>query len=466
MDNEKNELFDEAVKLVSDITIPAGPILHILAGDEAYDEMSKKCNMVTTACMFDLVRTSESTLDIIQGYIDKVHDAENKKRDADILYELNEELKELKDKYNSDNIKYCPVDSFDILKKPEFTEFFGEEFFNKVPEMVDVITNAKYFNLAGELHFRLRHNTSYIGWHSETKAYYEKRMEIVYRNIGNILSNVYTNNTIFDYGVMTSILLYLSDNNEYAVRDIFVKKYGFWIFNKQNLENLKEFIGDSKVLEIMAGTGYIGHILSNNGIDVLSVDNGSLNHRFDVLYKRDECMDCLDAIRKYGEKYDVLLMSWVPYQSDIGAQAMKLYHEINPNGAIIWIGEGEGGCCGDDCDFEVMDEIGRSIELEEIFNNNFEQFDGIHDEAYIMDPTGERKMTKYVRVSKEFMLDEDIRNAVADGAGIPREFLINDGIFSSISNIPLTNGVKQLLSDSAFITGNNKNYTKFTKFDG
>jgi hypothetical protein len=45
-----------------------------------------------------------------------------------------------------------------------------------------------------------------------------------------------------------------------------------------------------------------------------------------------------------------------------------------------------------------MEKIGRSKELEDIFNHNFEQFMYINDEAYIMDPTGKRTMTKYTAV--------------------------------------------------------------------
>ena len=150
----------------------------------------------------------------------------------------------------------------------------------------------------------------------------------------------------------------------------------------------------------MGGTGYVGKILSNNGIDIISTDNNQWADHFDTIYKRDESIDCISAVKKYGKDCDVLIMSWVPFGSSIGADTMQLYHEINPNGAIIWIGEQEGGACGSDEDFEVMDSIGRNEELEKFFNYSFEQFNGMHDEAFIMDPTGKRSMTKYIRGNK------------------------------------------------------------------
>ena len=208
-------------------------------------------------------------------------------------------------------------------------------------------------------------------------------------------------NTILDYGVMTLALSYIAGGlTILTARDVFIRKYGYWIINQQNVTNLKEFIGNSKVLEVMAGTGYVGKILSNNGIDIISTDNNEWADHFDTIYKRDESIDCISAVKKYGKDCDVLMMSWVPFGSSIGADTMQLYHEINPNGAIIWIGEQEGGACGSDEDFEVMDSIGRNEELEKFFNYSFEQFNGMHDEAFIMDPTGKRSMTKYIRGNK------------------------------------------------------------------
>ena len=208
----------------------------------------------------------------------------------------------------------------------------------------------------------------------------------------------YNNNQIPDRGVLTLLFNYMYKFDLYSIRDTFIKNFGYWIINQQNINNLKEFIGNSKVLEIMAGTGYVGNLLATNGINIVSTDNNSWSGTFKTVYRRDECIDCIKAIEKYGKECDVLLMSWVPYQETIGAKAMSLYHEINPNGAIIWIGEPEGGCCGCDEDFEVMEKIGRSEELEDIFNYNFEQFIYMNDEAYIMDPTGKRTMTKYIGV--------------------------------------------------------------------
>lgn len=292
----------------------------------------------------------------------------------------------------SSAVKYCHKDSFDMLKRPEFADIFKDEFFNNADTIFNVITNNKYFDLANAIAYELRgHITS-----KSIQKYRQQDMDFVENEISKFLHKMYQSNIILDYGMMLAALNHISNGRLYFARDVFIKTYGFWIINRQNINNLKEFIGNSKVLEIMAGTGYVGKLLKDQDIDIISIDDGSWSDTFDEIHYRTENIDCLDAIRKYGNDCDVLLMSWVPLRSDIGGESMKLYHEINPKGAIIWIGEDEGGCTGSDMDFEVMDEIGRSSELEDIFNCNFERFNGIHDEAFIMDPTGKRKMTQYV----------------------------------------------------------------------
>lgn len=259
----------------------------------------------------------------------------------------------------------------------------------------NTLSTTSYYNLVTSLRFVLDKLDDELEIFPQKKIvnYIE-----IKREIEKFLSDNYNSNQILDRGVLTLLFTYINKIAFFTPREVFIKNFGYWIINQQNVNNLKEFIGNSKVLEIMAGTGYVGNILAMNGIDIISTDDGSWNNTFNKIYRRDESIDCIKAIEKYGKECDVLLISWVPYMENIGAKAMSLYHEINPNGAIIWIGEPAGGCCGDDEDFEVMEKIGRSKELEDIFNHNFEQFMYINDEAYIMDPTGKRTMTKYIAV--------------------------------------------------------------------
>ena len=123
--------------------------------------------------------------------------------------------------------------------------------------------------------------------------------------------------------MITLLFTYINKIALFSPREVFIKNFGYWIINQQNVNNLKEFIGNSKVLEIMAGTGYVGNILAMNDIDIISTDDGSWNNTFNKIYRRDECIDCIKAIEKYGKECDVLLVSWVPYMENIGAKAMS-----------------------------------------------------------------------------------------------------------------------------------------------
>ena len=56
----------------------------------------------------------------------------------------------------------------------------------------------------------------------------------------------------------------------------------------------------------------------------------------------------MEAIKKYGKDYDILLCSW-PRESSNITEALLTMREVNPDMVMIYIGELYGGCCaGDD----------------------------------------------------------------------------------------------------------------------
>jgi hypothetical protein len=121
------------------------------------------------------------------------------------------------------------------------------------------------------------------------------------------------------------------------------------------LKPLADFIGSGKCLEIMAGRGVLAKGLKDLGIDIIATDN------YDWLDKKDtwidvEDMDCVKAVRKYIKDMDYMLCSW-PYVYSPMGECMNLMRELNPLCKLIYIGEGETGCCADAEFFEFLVDV-------------------------------------------------------------------------------------------------------------
>lgn len=400
IDNEK--LVRDTVNsiIANDVLLPTD-ILRILVGDSEYIKMLESGLLSHIIYLLDYIGRDVWMMKCIDIYAKRRIDKGVYTSYSEVVYVLKERLHDVVLLNEGKAKVYYTEDGLDILKDQKYMDFFDTRLFSNFDFAVGILRTIPYYSMPDMIRlipYRVfKPDIVYINSPNGRRTIYNEIKD----GVGKFLEDIYMKNTILDYGVMTLALSYMAGGlTILTARDVFIRKYGYWIINQQNVTNLKEFIGNSKVLEVMAGTGYVGKILSNNGIDIISTDNNQWADHFDTIYKRDESIDCISAVKKYGKDCDVLMMSWVPFGSSIGADTMRLYHEINPNGAIIWIGEQEGGACGSDEDFEVMDSIGRNEELEKFFNYSFEQFNGMHDEAFIMDPTGKRSMTKYIRGNK------------------------------------------------------------------
>jgi len=159
----------------------------------------------------------------------------------------------------------------------------------------------------------------------------------------------------------------------------FCTKRGMWaIVDKQWTKELAKWIDDRKCLEIMAGVGWLSKALSNHGIDIIATDDSSWTTKG----KRHENMspvhpieklDAINAIKKYKER-DILLVSWPPYTDET---IVKCCDEWGYDKPIIYIGEGEGGCCATKSfwlRFKEADNVPR-IELP--------KWGGIHDYIFV-----------------------------------------------------------------------------------
>lgn len=151
------------------------------------------------------------------------------------------------------------------------------------------------------------------------------------------------------------------------------------------------------MLELCCGSGYIGYLLKNEGVDIICTDNNKWRDErkdskfFQESFTDIECIDALDAIEKYKDEVGCILLSWPEYSSDLAVRVLEkcLEYQIS----MIYIGEDWGGCTADDDFFEMIEEKCNMIDISE----SYIPFDGIHDSIYL--------------VSKKLELTEEVINS-------------------------------------------------------
>ena len=83
-----------------------------------------------------------------------------------------------------------------------------------------------------------------------------------------------------------------------------------------------KWIAGRRVLEVMAGRGWLAEALAFHDVDITATDDYSWYARgwgdpvYDVLK-----YDAVEAVKSIGSAYDILLMSWAPYSEPVAARA-------------------------------------------------------------------------------------------------------------------------------------------------
>lgn len=178
--------------------------------------------------------------------------------------------------------------------------------------------------------------------------------------------------------------------NTYSVRSAYTKTFSFPLITK---EVISEIVGAVKdvahvgggvptVLELCCGSGYLGSLLKENGLNVICTDNNAWKNGrgefFQKPYTDIEEIDALEAIEKYKDIIDVILLSWPEYESELAARVLEKCLQYNIS--MIYIGENWGGCTADD---EFFDIIADKCNIN-IISRSYIPFSGIHDDIYLI----------------------------------------------------------------------------------
>lgn len=168
-------------------------------------------------------------------------------------------------------------------------------------------------------------------------------------------------------------------------RHILCGEYAWAIPDPDSLDFVAQHL-QARAVEIGAGTGYFAWQLSQLGVDILAYDLFPPQHTGENHYHSPRTSDERTLIGETRHVfYDVrsgnhliatkhpertLFLCWPPYNDDMAFLTLQAY----TGKRVVYIGEGDGGCTGDD-DFHAL----LAHEWEEIADHKPVQWWGIHD---------------------------------------------------------------------------------------
>lgn len=167
-------------------------------------------------------------------------------------------------------------------------------------------------------------------------------------------------------------------HNWEATKDRFERtsEYAWTITSPESVAFVAEHAGPS-VIDPMAGSGYWAYLLGQLGIDVQASDIKPGDSQW---HQTGTWVDVasLDAVTAVSGAHPsrVLLLSWPPYDQAIGASVLAAFR----GDRVVYIGEGEGGCCGDDAMFSLLEQ-----QWTEVADHRPVQWYGLHDWITVYD---------------------------------------------------------------------------------
>jgi uncharacterized UPF0146 family protein len=117
---------------------------------------------------------------------------------------------------------------------------------------------------------------------------------------------------------------------------------GMWaIVTMEWTRKLAAYLRGMRVLEVMAGAGWLARALADHGVEVVATDNNSWarQHKlarpvYDVIQ-----MDAIDAV--HVATADALMVSWPPQDDTTIVDVARAW---GPSKPIVYVGEWAGGC--------------------------------------------------------------------------------------------------------------------------
>lgn len=136
-------------------------------------------------------------------------------------------------------------------------------------------------------------------------------------------------------------------------------------------EVIKKIVEWSPIIEIGAGLGYWASLVDQLGGQIKAYDSYSEGwESYEDLPKHFKVERMGEIDLDYS---DTLFLCWPPYAEDMAETAIRMKKWTR----IIFVGEGAGGCTGNDEFHEILEN-----EYEEVDYMKIPVWEGIHDGAY------------------------------------------------------------------------------------
>ena len=150
-----------------------------------------------------------------------------------------------------------------------------------------------------------------------------------------------------------------------------VKRFSWAVPNEEAIEAIHKL--RTPVVEVGAGGGYWAYCMRQLGIDVVAYDKQPYNNH----YCSSQWSEVLEgderSVRGHADR--ALLLVWPPYDTSMAFDTLSTFK----GNLLIYVGEGYGGCTGDDAFHEKLEEEWDLSEEVEI-----PQWAGINDSLQIL----------------------------------------------------------------------------------
>lgn len=170
-------------------------------------------------------------------------------------------------------------------------------------------------------------------------------------------------------------------------RDYLEDTYGIWSYvNAPFAKALADYLNGAPVLEIMAGNGYISKGLRNNNSNqqIYTTDSQAWvqeNETGKHPVTKIEKLDASDAIKKYGEQVDYVIMSWAPDKGESDWEVLQLLRQDYPDIKFLVIGEKDGAT--NSKKFWQEAQLSQDAALQKV-NQQLHSFDLIDEQIYLV----------------------------------------------------------------------------------
>lgn len=159
----------------------------------------------------------------------------------------------------------------------------------------------------------------------------------------------------------------------YQARDRLCKEYAWAVPNQKALSTIARIAGSKEVIEVGAGRGYWASLLQKLGVKLTPYDNHAWG------YKDQTFTEVLKGSFEKIDRNCHLFLCWPPYEHSLAKDCLDTWLEHAKRwDCVFYVGEGYGGCTGDDAFHETLQNELTEVDVVEIPN-----WYGIHDRLYV-----------------------------------------------------------------------------------